>query len=138
MNYAKLRFKFNEVVAVFSLILELALIVTFVFFAGHAARRSRHALEVILKDLGPKIGVQILPKQVDLLVARKHPVIDIKHMPLNNELHVLLTLVQSCSSLQLFSLRLIEIIKLFTLILIVQPHLLITVSDYPLDERHVS
>lgn len=69
VNDSQLRFEFYQVVALVAFVLELALRVTLVLLARHAARRPRHPLEVILEYLGPKIGVQVLPKQINLLIT---------------------------------------------------------------------
>ena len=69
------------------------------------------------------------PELINLLIAAQHPVIDIKHVSLNNELDIFRALIKSCSSLQLFGLRFIKIIKFFSFVLVCHSYLLIKIVN---------
>ena len=129
----ELCFEFYEVVAVIPVLLVVSLVVIPILFTSSAASGPRHhALEVILEYLRPEIGVQILPKKIDLFITGKHPVINIKHVSLNYHLDVFLALIQCGRTLQLLGLRLIKQVQLLPFVLVIKSNLLVAVCNQSL------
>ena len=92
-----------------------------IFLALLAVRRVSPMLviicaELLVHQLMPESLVLVLSEHVDLLVAALHPVGDIKHVPLYDKLDVLLALVEGRRPLQLFRLRVIQVIELLAFI----------------------